>query len=858
MPSKTSHSERSHDRDSVEGKEKRRHKSTRTKRRSRSKDGEDGDDSSLLGKSSASKESSTVRRKSSMPIPELGRRSEVDSPSASRTSLPYPSFSKAHSRESVNSKESLAAPSRKNVFTPDPTDLTDKRDEGSDDNSKRNSSAPTVNINVPPSPPLTATEKSAPIEERRLSPEKTSRAARTRTGEKRDERRPASNPTSARVSPSSGSKLKEGSVRRSKTVQSKSSVVETSPSRMSSQLKSQSSVTSSTLSSDAPTETSSAVDSEATSATPKQVISQQAPFTPDADDESSPATGSDSSVRTPTPRGTPFPAGGKQTPVYAVQATANAYPFPESPMYPPPPPPPPPPPMVSFQTPRVDYLMQHGGLTHVVPKKFITAPNPDQQTPWVAGELPNPTDMLARVEQFFAPFKNLLDDYTKVVNKSGSIAVATGYRSIARRLLDRLEAVFARDISSEVCACSMCDTPDNVTLDDERGISWGEILEYVSGRKELPQWPPFVLDQQPVGLGISDDLKSPCQTLDIDVPEEYREHYIRQSKKTKESVDSWLAGQNNDTSPPEEADDDTLTFAILTHLDPQLRPIYKDFLGIKNMRPASIKPQAGSRTQTPLNAPKTEWIERSTLAIQRLYRLINFPRAPEVAVFLVSNQHLHNVLATLAAISDAEWDILTSGRFDGFLRSGAEDTGHLPQINGRLSRGPTPISRGPTPVSAPSPAPASAGPPVTIDEETEIAVLAEVEREIYMGMEALEDAFESLHLRAENVRRALRERGAGLAMAAQARRGSAANVVEARLGTPASVRGFDSENDDWLDDTLSELAPDDSASMISKNRVRRPKRRDERRTPAPIEEEEVGHEKHGIRVSASRNSMRKR
>ncbi len=60
--------------------------------------------------------------------------------------------------------------------------------------------------------------------------------------------------------------------------------------------------------------------------------------------------------------------------------------------------------------------------------------------------------------------------------------------------------------------------------------------------------------------------------------------------------------------------------------------------------------------------------------------------------------------------------------------------------------------------------------PVSNDEEMEMAVIAEIEREIYSGMECLEDAFERLHLQAETVRNALRQRGAGLMQNLQNRR----------------------------------------------------------------------------------------
>ena len=229
-------------------------------------------------------------------------------------------------------------------------------------------------------------------------------------------------------------------------------------------------------------------------------------------------------------------------------------------------------------------------------------------------------------------------------------------------------------------------------------------------------------------------------------------------------------------------------------------------------------------------------------------------------MYLLNNPALHNVVATLAAISDPEWDILTSGRFDGFLRSGADDhpitTAPAPPPSRGASRGSYPAprittpsippSRGPTPFSrGPTPSPATAGAPVALDEETEIAVLAEVEREIFLSMDHLEHAFEALHYKAEAVRQALRERGAGLAQANQRRRGIF--DMDSRTGTPASYIGeghkaWESETDDGIDDGMSEIAPDDSASNVSSSRHRRHKRRTERRTPAPVEEEDEEEE----------------
>ena len=776
-----------------------------------------------------------------MPVPELERRPSSASPGASKTSLPYPSFSKAHSKEAVGSRENVVNP-RVSYYTPDPTDLdrTKSQADANDPNA--------VTGAAPPSPPLTTMDQPEKVDRKRSDLQKAADDLKRKLGR-------ASSTSEEKASQKSSSRSKlslretqtkedgKATPKRSKTgtpskLKPKPVTVEDSASETRSRES-----RSPTRASFVPDSTStSTVDSDRTSVAPNQPAVQ--PSRTPGDRRASPPTDPDTSPQTPTLTTPIFPSSRKETPAYSILSESNVGPYGDSPM----PPPPPPPPNIPFQNPKVDYLLQNGGLAQSVSKGLLgvgVAGGSDV----VQAALPHSV----QVSKFFGPFNNLLDDYTKVMARNGSMAVATGYRSIARRLLDRLEAVFARDISSETCVCVVCQTnPEPQDYGDEGGVSWGEILEYVSGRRELPQWPAFVLDSSRVGLGIS-ATESPCQKLDIDVPEEYRAHYISQSKKTKQSVDRWLASQPSDPiSPPQDVDDETLTFAMLTRLEPHQRPLFSALAGIPSTRPGSTAPRPSSRSsaastvsEAPSKTLEAELLEKTGLAIQRLYRLATRPRDPESAIYLLSNPHLHNVLATLAAISDHEWDILTSGRFDGFLRSGAED---LPQQP--VSRGPTPASRMSTPAMqisrGPTPAPATAGAPVALDEETEISVLAEVEREIFLGMEALEDAFEALHFKAESVRRALRERGAGLSMANQARRGP--SNLDARLGTPASGIGGGEGRFGWVsetydggwdrDDAMSEIVPDDSASNVSRSRRRRPKRREERRTPAPVEEED--------------------
>jgi len=491
----------------------------------------------------------------------------------------------------------------------------------------------------------------------------------------------------------------------------------------------------------------------------------------------------------------------------------------------------------------------------------------------------------------------LLEQYQTVLSSSGSIAVATGHRTIARRLLDRLENVFSRDLPPDGCSCVVCDHAGEL----HRGLGWGEVLERVSGRTDLPQWPPFDLASM-AGKATEEIADLPARPaspvkMDPDIAEEFRDHYLRQSKRVRSAVDKWMSSvAESPAPPPQEVDDETLSFAILTSLEQEDRPYFNALLmGSRDVQPTV-------RAPTPQRRPRNDFVIRSGLALQRLYRLPQAPRDAETAVYLVKNPHMHDLLRTITDINTSEWEILISGRFDGFLWSGADNDDAITPTADGPSRGVTPASsgffppqratmspagmarhntpgvgsmggsrtttpfgpysRGATPASfvSMSSAASSSYPSrhaVFNDEETELAALAEVEREIFAGMEALEDAFELLHRRAEGVRTALRQRGAGLQISLQQRRGYVASGIDVLPSSGGSASyerpawatagggggGGDEEStvaeseSDWGGDDV-ELAPDDSASNISSSRHRRPKRRNERRTPAPIEEED--------------------
>ena len=848
-------------------------------------------------------------------VPEMERKPSGSSPGGSK----YPTFSKAHSKETIGSRENIVNP-RMSLFTPDPTDVD------GDETTKKDEAATTTAGAAPPSPPLTAADdpdlrRAKSGSSMRRTPEKlkvdTSRSASLEGIIPRLATKRSSSASTMRKERSSTPKKKGDASDRAKAFAEirpgkKHTVVEDTNSDTTAHAKSIG-----ISSTPAPRTAEFSIVTEATSqssATSIQPPKRSAPPPPPpitlkARDGSSPTSAEDSSPRTPTPHDPVFPRAVKHTPIIEVFANADdAYPSPYSidgsapvsaglSSAAPPPPPPPPRPQ-SVEVPRVDYLLQNGGLSHIAHRKFLSALGPAAAAYGFQGNgasafVPGQAQQIV-MEQLFAPFSGVLDDYTKVMEKHGSLAVATGYRSVARRLLDRLEAVFNRNISSETCDCLMCkmNPPSLQFSEDETGVSWGEILEFVSGRRELPSWPPFAISSET--LESTPNLDAPFQKIDIDVPEEYRDHYVKQGKRTKEVVQAWLASQPElPSSPPQEVDDETLIFAMVTHLEPENRRLFTALLRGAQTLPAS-------RAPTPLNVAKPELMSKSALALQRLYRLSTLPRDPECAMYLLKNAEVHSVLATLSAISAGEWDILTSGRFDGFLWSGADS--HPPSRG--PSRGPTPVTPASalrTPLSAfgpfgmsglgtPSrngtpwspgngvpPTPGSAttrfGAPVQMDEETEIATLAEIEREIYTGMEALEDAFELLHARAETVRSMLRSRGAGLSLAASARRGPSAADPIATVGTPGIGPGmwaaglervgamYGAHDEDW-DGARSELAPDDSASNISSKRRRKRRDRDrekERQTPAPVEEEDEEGSVIAIEVKDKKGgSMRRR
>ncbi|KAI8627071.1 hypothetical protein F5Y19DRAFT_466084 [Xylariaceae sp. FL1651] len=859
--SKTERSKSDKDKDSKDG---HRHKSHRSSKLKTPFDGESCVTSSTHHRRHRTREEKERDREkaSSMSdlVPELTRTSV----SGSRVSLPYPSFSKAHSKEAVHSRDDLGASNQHgDPLTPDPTDLgsgNGRRSKSAESSSGRKKSS--RKDARPPSPPETD-----------LSGEK-KRRSKTSSPRLRDDG--SERPRSRTPGLSRSSSRHEDKSKLSTRSKTSSQATYVQPPTYKAPRPMQ--VTD---------EGASNLSDDKTAGAPKRSISTKSSRIPSLDANDSLESVQDSSPRTPTvtpqfptqyPPAHLFPKE-KTPPASHIDYSENEHPTPTitpAPDYGPPPPPPPPP-LNTQEVPRVDYLLQNGGLHYPISKHFLSV------LPRQNGTRPsNPP--LTGCETLFAPFFNLLDQYQLVLQKQGSVAVATGHKSIARRLLDRLEDVFSRDLPAQGCTCIMCEQ----TPEEHQGLGWGEVLERVGGRVEMPSWPPFDLSAVVINaIESTADLPprpaSPVK-LDPDIAEEFRDHYLRQSKKVKSTVDKWMNNcADAPAPPPSDVDDETLAFAILTSLDQEERPYFNALIsGAKEIQPAL-------RAPTPMRKSRTDFLVKTGLQLQRLYRLTQAPRDAETAVYLVKNPFHHDLLATMIDINPQEWEILISGRFDGFLWSGADaDDAITPTMENPLSRGATPASgffspppsrgpvpsgmgmrqtpgfgtsrsttpysgmysRGTTPASfvslSSSAMPGQNRQPVSHDEEVEMAVLAEVEREIYQGMEALEDAFEKLHERAEVVRNALRQRNNGLLMSQQHRRAGRIDVLPQHSGGSMGYErppwatgdedGVTSESD-WGGDDI-DLAPEDSASNISSSRHRRPKRRNERRTPAPIEEDE--------------------
>ncbi|KAG9623709.1 hypothetical protein KCU86_g13748, partial [Aureobasidium melanogenum] len=269
-------------------------------------------------------------KKVTMSIPEMERRSSI----GDKRPQSYPNFSKAHSREAVAPGSEPSIDSRRPRT---PADMADSPSR------------------VPPSPPLAADD----VDLRRAKSGNNMRSHADRVKSEAD--------LNSRRSMDNGLRVNMTGSAASSRRPSPSSVSETSaPSTGSTKYNKAPSQPTSTVS-------QTTVDSQATSVAPERKPSARPPPVSVAQ-HCSPQSRPDSSPRTPTPQDPAFPPyvqQPKSTPgidVFPVGFSPRSA-HPDSVSMPPPPPPPPM--VLSQDTPRVDYLLQNGGLPYLISKSIV-------------------------------------------------------------------------------------------------------------------------------------------------------------------------------------------------------------------------------------------------------------------------------------------------------------------------------------------------------------------------------------------------------------------------------------------------------------------------------------------------------
>lgn len=429
----------------------------------------------------------------------------------------------------------------------------------------------------------------------------------------------------------------------------------------------------------------------------------------------------------------------------------------------------------------VDYLLQHGGLQRPVSINFSPQRDPHHidYLPGNAGDIPevsySPINVNSGCDDaagdksphpVFTPLHCSLDAYTQILTSGGSVAVGTGYRSVARRLLERVEALFARDI----------------------GLPWGETLEWLRGkrrRERLPALPVLPVrsllkkaasgvdeGEAPTVLGNkqgedSRHLLAPPPAVPLQPPPADGQgvhQMLAEGEKirTKTKVEEWLDETetvisttiNNNAGPVPNSGsiglsngrtNDVAGIFYVTvanqfhasHQNPQAHDTLQDAASTTSQEEEEEKLVSsivmGLLNESPLQKElyaqylaDNALLERTMLSLRRLYP--SFP--PQTisrclaALYLLLHPDLHPVLEAISKITKGELDLLNSGRFDGFL----DEKDVIPA-----------------------------------DEEKELEALEILDGNIFRTMEQLEDEIEALHVRAEELRRKLRVRKEAIA-----------------------------------------------------------------------------------------------
>ncbi|RPB01954.1 hypothetical protein L873DRAFT_1674799 [Choiromyces venosus 120613-1] len=422
----------------------------------------------------------------------------------------------------------------------------------------------------------------------------------------------------------------------------------------------------------------------------------------------------------------------------------------------------------------IDYLIPYGALDGPVSDNFHPYQDPHSLTHSPKTELP--------VADVFGNLNYLLDSYLSILSNGGSMAVGTGYRSVARKLLQQVGGVFNREVGVE-------------------GIDWSDILEYIRGDDQKP-----CLCVLPVkGL-----IQRNIDTATILSGAEPSEVGLQAPQQTKELAESVVAGVREKSGTGKVQEWLEEVEKVLRRQQPPPSPTtstvpeeieheYEDEVVTQIIE--GILPNPAQIEVFRSYLADQAYLASTKVALTRLYPqhpAVSITR-PIVALYLLLHVELHPMLTAIGGLSDAEMELINSGRFDGFLDG---STNAVPR-----------------------------------DEEEELGCISDLHKKLAHVMYTLDDELAELHNRALIVRQALKERRDAIATRIKKK------IPESEYGDNTVVNGGEDlvvEDEDEQDDLLSPLmpveewdggksillGPDDSASNVHFSRRRREARQE--------------------------------
>jgi hypothetical protein len=288
------------------------------------------------------------------------------------------------------------------------------------------------------------------------------------------------------------------------------------------------------------------------------------------------------------------------------------------------------------QTP-IDYLIPNGSLPAPVSGYFHPTHDPSSLDvpPSMRSDNPN----VNPVAGIFGNLNFLLDSYLAVLSSGGSIAVGTGYQSVARQLLERVEGVFARDLGVN-------------------GIGWAEVLEHLRGSRPKP----FLCVLPVRGLLAKREEESVLNAEPACTTQQLAASVVAgvKAKPAMSKVNQWLeeveqvlrAAEPDDCSKALQDEDEEEE--IVCQIIEGILKNNTEESQIKNFRRYLEDRVFGTRMK---------------LALTRLYHEhpVELITPPIVALYMLLHPEVQPLLDAIANVSEQELDLINSGRFDSFL-----------------------------------------------------------------------------------------------------------------------------------------------------------------------------------------------